>query len=39
VLCISRRSDSEKQRQNGCAGDFNCVHMWYLCSFPMTCAC
>ena len=32
VLCISRGSDSEKQRQNGCAGDFSCVHMGYLCS-------
>src|ERR1700757_4965321 len=33
VLCISRGSNSEKQRQNGCAGDFNCVHMCYLYSF------
>ena len=22
VLCVSRSSDSEKQRENGCAGDF-----------------
>ena len=33
VLCISRSSDSEKQRQNGCASDANCVHTCYLCSF------
>ena len=35
VLCVSRSSDSEKQRQNGCAGDSNRVHMCYLCA----CAC
>jgi hypothetical protein len=33
VLCVSRRSDSEKQRQNSCAGDFDCVHIYYLCFF------
>jgi hypothetical protein len=33
VLCTSRSSDSEKQRQNGCAGDANSVHTCYLCSF------
>ena len=30
VLCVSRRSDSEKQRQNGCTGDINCVHVLSL---------
>ena len=33
VLCVSRSSNSEKQRQNGCAGDSNRVHMCYLCFF------
>jgi hypothetical protein len=35
VLCVCWSSDSEKQRQNGCAGDSNCVHMCYLCSFQV----
>jgi hypothetical protein len=30
VLCISRNSDSEKQRQNGCAGDSDAFHRCYL---------
>jgi hypothetical protein len=33
VLCVSRSSDSEKQRQDGFAGEANCVHTCYLCSF------
>ena len=30
LLCIRRSRDSEKQRQNGCAGDSNCFHRCYL---------
>ncbi len=30
VLCVRRSSDSEKQRQNGCAGDTNHFHRCYL---------
>jgi hypothetical protein len=32
VLCVSRSSNSEKQRQNGCASDLNCVHMSFVLS-------
>ena len=34
VLRVSRSSNSQKQRENACAGDFNCVHVRCLCSFP-----
>jgi hypothetical protein len=30
LLCIRRSGDSEKQRQNGCAGDSNYFHRCYL---------
>src|SRR5712692_956200 len=30
LLCVGRSSDSEKQRQNGCAGDSNYFHRCYL---------
>ena len=30
LLCIRRSGDSEKQRQNGCAGDSNYFHGYYL---------
>src|SRR5579864_5787825 len=36
VLCVSRSSDSEKQRQNGCTSDPNWVHMSPL-FFPNAC--
>jgi hypothetical protein len=35
VLGINRSSDSEKQRQYGCASDSNCVHMFYLGHFQV----
>ena len=35
MLCVSRSSDSKKQRQNGRAADPNCVHMCYLSSFQL----
>jgi len=34
VLCIRRSSNSEKQRQNGCAGNSNYSHRCYLHYFP-----
>jgi hypothetical protein len=30
LLCVRRSSDSEKQRQNGCAGDSDYFHRCYL---------
>jgi hypothetical protein len=30
LLCVRRSSDSEKKRQNGCAGDSNYFHRCYL---------
>ena len=30
LLCVARSSDSEKQRQNRCAGDSNYFHRCYL---------
>jgi len=30
LLCVRGSSDSEKQRQNGCAGDSNYFHGYYL---------
>jgi hypothetical protein len=39
VLCVSRSSDSEKQRQNGCTGDSNYFHRCYLHLLPGTYAC
>ena len=35
VLCVSRSSKSKKQRQNGCVGDSNRVHLRHLCSFQV----
>jgi hypothetical protein len=39
LLCIRRSGDSEKQRQNGCAGDSNYFHGYYLqnCWLPNAC--
>jgi hypothetical protein len=30
LLCVRGSSDAEKQRQNGCAGDSNYFHGYYL---------
>src|SRR6266852_5421879 len=35
LLCIRRSGDSEKQRQNGCAGDSNYFHRCYLQNYSV----
>ena len=35
LLCAGRSSDSQKQRQDSCAGDSNCFHKCYLYYCPL----
>jgi len=35
LLCVRRSSDTEKQRQNGCAGDSNYFHRCYLQNYSL----